>query len=360
MSNINPAGMTIAPVNTYPKLHNAAWPGIVGKGDPGSEPAISFDTILDLTANAEVNGQRFDGINLNLAAPHFDIDSDADAIKRLADKVLARGLVIGSVGAPVWPSTGGGRALGDEAERARYLAQVRKACAIARKLTDLGARPDGIVRIDSACSVAEWHEAPRENTKKIIATFQEATAIAAGHGERLAAEGEICWGAMQSWKYMLQVLEGVGQPELLGFQADMAHTLLYILGHNAPTQHRIVPENFSWEPGRFHIAMKKLTSALRPWTLDFHVAQNDATVKGSGSHDKTGRHCLPTDINGKLNIPRDAGYWLRDGRGTLTKKIRHICWDGCMFTNETLLKQQTWNDILAIMLQVRANHGWRE
>ena len=37
---------------------------------------------------------------------------------------------------------------------------------------------------------------------------------------------------------------------------------------------------------------KKLTAALRPWTIDFHVAQNNATVHGTGSHDKTGRHCL--------------------------------------------------------------------
>ena len=44
-------------------------------------------------------------------------------------------------------------------------------------------------------------------------------------------------------------------------------------------------------------ALKKLTAALRPWTIDFHVAQNDATVKGSGSHDTTGRHCLANDPN---------------------------------------------------------------
>ena len=62
-------------------------------------------------------------------------------------------------------------------------------------------------------------------------------------------------------------------------------------------------------------ALKKMTHALRPWTIDFHVAQNDATVKGSGSHDKTGRHCLPNDPNGKLDIARHAGYWLRDDNG---------------------------------------------
>jgi hypothetical protein len=29
-----------------------------------------------------------------------------------------------------------------------------------------------------------------------------------------------------------------------------------------------------------------------------------------------------------------------------------------MFPNEVMLKQQTWNDILAAMIEVRKNHGW--
>src|SRR5690606_11301651 len=146
------------------------------------------------------------------------------------------------------------------------------------------------------------------NTSRIAATFREGGKIAADHGERLAAEGEICWGGMHSWKYMLQTLEEVGMPDRVGFQADMAHTLLYLLGYNAPT-HRIVPESFRWEPEAFHEAMKTMTGALRPWTIDFHVAQNDATVKGSGDHEKTGKHCPVNDPAGKLNVPRDAGYW---------------------------------------------------
>ena len=35
-------------MNNYPKLHNATWPGIVGKG-PDSEPPIPFDTMLEMT-----------------------------------------------------------------------------------------------------------------------------------------------------------------------------------------------------------------------------------------------------------------------------------------------------------------------
>ena len=54
------------PKNNFPKLHNAMWPGLVGKGSPGAEPCIDFDTMLDLTAKAEVNGARFDGVDLFL------------------------------------------------------------------------------------------------------------------------------------------------------------------------------------------------------------------------------------------------------------------------------------------------------
>jgi len=345
-------------MNNFPKLHNAMWPGLVGKGSPGAEPCIDLDTMLDLTAKAGVNGVKFDGVDLFLFDPHVSIDIGGDGLKKLADKITARGFVVGSVVAPVWPPTGGGSAMGDAEERKKFVAQVEKACGIAQKLKKLGVRPYGVVRIDSACSVTDWEKSPKENTKKIAATFKEAAKVAKDHGERLAAEGEICWGGMHSWKYMVQLLEEVGQPKVVGFQADMAHTLLYTLGYNAP-EHRLAPEKFHWEPELFHAAMKKMTQALRPWTIDFHVAQNDATVRGSGSHDKTGRHCLATDPNGKLNVARDASYWMRDDSGKPTKKFKHICWDGCMFPNKVMRKQETWNDILAAMIQVRENHGWK-
>ncbi|HOY57703.1 MAG TPA: TIM barrel protein [Verrucomicrobiota bacterium] len=344
--------------NNYPKLHNAMWPGLVGKGGPGAEPGIDLDTMLDLTAKAEVNGVKFDGVDLFLSAPHIDIDSTDDDLKRVADKIAGKGLAVGSVVAPVWEGTGGGSAMGGEEERKKFVGQVRKGCRIASAFRKLGLRSGGVVRIDSSAGVTEWDKDPKGNTKRVIETFKEAAKVAKGCGERLAAEGEICWGGMHSWKSMLQVLEGVGQPKTLGFQADMAHTLLYLLGYNAP-EHRLVPEKFNWEPEVFHKAMKKLTAALRPWTIDFHVAQNDATVKGSGAHEKTGKHCLATDPNGKLNIPRDAGYWMRDDAGKVTRKFKHICWDGCMFPNAIMTQQQTWNDILAAMIQVRENHGWK-
>jgi hypothetical protein len=60
-------------VNNYPKLHNAMWPGLVGKGSPGAEPCIDLDTMLNLTAQAEVDGIKFDGVDIFLFEPHINM-----------------------------------------------------------------------------------------------------------------------------------------------------------------------------------------------------------------------------------------------------------------------------------------------
>lgn len=350
--------MNATTTRKYPALHNAMWPGLVGKGGPGAEPSIDLETMLDLTAAAEVEGIRFDGVDLFLFAPHVDIDSTDDDLKRLTDKIASRNLLVGSLVAPVWPPTGGGSAMGSEEDRKRFLMQVRKACAIGRKLRHLGIRHYGVVRIDSAGSPAEWAIDPATNSRKIAETFREACSIAEDSGERLAAEGEICWGGMHSWRRMKELLEMVGRPETLGFQADMAHTLLFALGYNAP-EDRILPGDFDWsQQAVLYQAIGCMTRALRPWTLDFHVAQNDASVKGSGSHDKTGRHCLPHDPNGKMDIVRVAGAWMRNDAGEPMRAFQHICWDGCMFSNEVMMRPGTWREILSTMIAVRNTHGW--
>ncbi|MCE9545476.1 MAG: sugar phosphate isomerase/epimerase [Planctomycetia bacterium] len=347
--------------NNFPKLHNAAWPGVVGK-EPGTDhPPIDLETMLDLTAAAEVDGVKFDGFDLFLFDPHVSIDATDDQLKQLADKARSRGLVIGSVVAPVWPPTGGGSAMDEGEGRKAFLTQVRKGCDIARRLRELGIRPYGVVRIDSACGTADWYADPDGNQKKIAETFRQACAIAEDSGERLAAEGEICWGGMHSARRMVQLLELVDRPNTIGLQADMAHTLHYLIGTNAP-EDALLPQSFNWSNSAlFDAAYRKLVDLLSPWTIDFHVAQSNATVHGTGSHDKTGRHCLATDPTGKLDIVRHAGYWLRkDAIGAPHRRYQHICWDGCMFPNAVMEEATTWNDILKVMVAVRDTHGWQE
>jgi hypothetical protein len=278
----------------------------------------------------------------------------------MADHIAGYGLEVGSLVAPIWGGAGGGSAMGSNEERERFVTQVRKAAAIGKELRDLGVRPSGGIRIDSSTGVEAWDKDPKGNTRKIAETFREAAKAAQDYGEFLVAEGEICWGAMHSWRENVNLLEMVGMPGVVGYQADMAHSMLFVMGYNAEKD-RLLPVGYDWkDKGALDAAYRKVADALRQWTLDFHVAQNDGTVFGSGDHEKKGRHCQVTDPNGKLDIAKHAGYWLRDEKGDLTKTMRHICWDGCMFPNAVMEKQATWNAVLGAMVKVRDAHGWRE
>ena len=335
------------------KLHNAMWPGLVGKGDEeGQEPPISLERMLELTAAAEVDGQKFDGIDYFLFLPHTDPDASDDELKAIADQIAGHGFKVGSLVAPVWPGTVGDSAMGDDEQTGKFLSAVEKACRIAKIFNEHGVRDGGVIRIDSAeFGVEKWREDTATNTARIADTFKKAAQIASDNGERLAAEGEICWAGMHSWRDMLDLLEAVGMPETLGFQADLAHTYLYLMGYNAP-EHALVQEGYSQE--EFDAAYTTMTDALRPWTIDFHVAQNDGSVHGAGSHDKTGKHCPADDPNGKLDITACSQYWLKDAE---SRGIQHICWDGCMFPNEMLENPATWNTILDTMIKVRDAHS---
>jgi len=328
------------------KLHNAMWPGLVGK-EPGTDhPPISLERMLELTAATEVAGRKFDGVDLFLFHPHTDPDASDETLKAMADQIAEAGLNVGSLVAPVWPGTVGGSAFGSADDRKNFVLAVEKACRIAGILNDHGVRQSGIIRIDSAGGVADWAKDPAGNTKLIAETFREAGKVAEQHGERLAAEGEICWGGMHSWKAMLDTLEATGMKGTVGFQADLAHTYLYLMGYNAP-EAALLKEGYSED--EFWAAYKTMTDALRPWTIDFHVAQNDGSVHGTGSHDKTGRHCQANDPNGKLDIAKCSTFWLKDAA---ERGMKHICWDGCMFSNEVLEKAETWEHILKAMVEV--------
>lgn len=337
-----------------PKLHNAMWPGLVGKGtEAGQEPPISLEKMLDLTAAAEVDGQKFEGIDYFLFLPHTNPEASDDELKQIADMIASKGFKVGSLVAPVWPGTVGDSAMGDAEAKEKFLSAVRVACRIAKVFNEHGVRQYGCIRIDSAeFGVEKWRSDAKANTSKIAATFREAAKIAADSGERLAAEGEICWAGMHSWKDMLDLLEEVNMPQTLGFQADLAHTYLYLMGYNAP-EHALLHEGYS--EAEFYAAYEKMTDKLRPWTFDFHVAQNDGQVHGAGAHDKTGKHCPADDPNGKLDVVKCSGYWLKDAPA---RGIQHICWDGCMFPNAMLEDPKTWNTILDTMIKVRQAHGW--
>ena len=227
--------------HVWPSIHNAMWPGLVGKG-PDSEPPIDLDTMLDLTAAAATNGARFDGVDLFLFDPHVSIDASDDELKRLRDRIAKHDFVVGSLVAPVWRPTGGGAAMGSADDRKYFVTQVRKACVIGQKLNDLGIRSYGVVRIDSASSPSEWAKDPLGNTKKIAQTFREACTSRMRTAKNSPPRGN-CWGTA-SWKRMTELLEMVNRPKTLGFQADMRTRC----SHDGLQRARILlPEGYDWK-----------------------------------------------------------------------------------------------------------------
>ena len=110
-----------------PKLHNAMWPGLVGKGtDEGQEPPISLEDMLNYTAAAEIDGKKFDGVDYFLFLPHTDPDASDDELKKIADQIQGKGLCVGSLVAPVWPGTVGDSAMGDKESTDKFLSAVQK------------------------------------------------------------------------------------------------------------------------------------------------------------------------------------------------------------------------------------------
>jgi len=115
--------------NNYPKLHNAAWPGVVGKA---RRAPSRYRTGHDARNDDEGRGGRASVRRRDLFLfPSRDIDSGDDDLMRLADKVRSRGLVIGSVVAPVWPGPAGARRWATKPS-ARNSSSSPKGCGIAR------------------------------------------------------------------------------------------------------------------------------------------------------------------------------------------------------------------------------------
>ena len=135
--------------HSSPKLHNAMWPGLVGKGDgEGQEPPISLEKMLQLTASAHVNGQKFDGIDYFLFFPHTNPEANDAELNKIADQIASYGFSVGSLVAPVWPGTVGDSAMGDDAAREKFISAVKMACRIAKIFNSHGVRKYGVIRID--------------------------------------------------------------------------------------------------------------------------------------------------------------------------------------------------------------------
>jgi hypothetical protein len=145
---------------------------------------------------------------------------------------------------------------------------------------------------------------------------------------------------------MLRLLESVAMPQAFGFLADLAHTSFYLADAARP---RPGSRGDCDRDRDFHRDYDRLVADLGPWTVDLHIAQTDGRLYGCGDHAPTGRHCLPDDPAGCLDVVACACRWLAARGGRMT----HVCWDGCMFPNAVLEDPATWTGILRVMIAVR-------
>ena len=304
---------------------------------------------------------RFDGFDIFLYHPHFNIDGGDEETKRLADKARARNLEVGSVVAPVYPGTGGGLPMGGKADREKFLDQIHKACHVGQRLRELGVRPNGVVRIDSACGVEQWCEDPKGNQKRIADTFREACKIAEDHDERLAAEGEICWGGMHSWRRMIELLGDGRSPADARLPGRHVAYALVSDGLQRPGR-RPAAAGFRLA-GHRPASTKPMPSSPPRCARGRSTSTWPRTTARSTAQARTTRRAgtaWPATRTASWTSSTAPASGSATPTGKLTKSFRHICWDGCMFPNATMMKRETWNDILRAMIAVRDAHGWKE
>ena len=321
-----------------PALHNAMWPGLVGKGGPDAEPPIDLDTMLDLTAKAEVGRhevRRRRSVPVRSARQHRLDQRRPQAARRQGPREGSGGRIAGRAGVAA-----DRRRIGDGQRRRaegvpdagaqglRDRPQAAKTSASAATASSASTRPR---------SPAEWAKDPAGNTKKIAETFQKAADIAESTGERLARKGKSAGAACTACKRNVELLEMVDRPKTVGFQADMAHTLLFTMGYNAP-EDRLLPEGFDWSDQ---------ADARRG------VEEDDATRCGRGRSISTSRRTtarsrararttrpaatacpsIPTASSTSSGTPATG---CATTRAQVEGKLRHICWDGCMFPNAVM------------------------
>ena len=302
----------------------------------GSEPPIDLDTMLDLTAAAEVDGVKFDGVDLFLFAPHVNIDADR---RRAQDA--------GRQGALARPGDRlGGRAglaadrrrLGDGRGRGTRRSSSSRS---ARAAGSPGGSASWACGPTASCgstrpaSPADWAKDPEGNQERIAETFKQAARDR--RGPRRAAgrrRGDLLG------RHAL--LADDGRPAGAGRRARDRSA-------SRPTWPTRCSTRWARTPPRTASCRQASTGTTTP-TLDERPA--DADRRPAALDDRLPRRPERRDRL-RLGLARPHRPALpaerpqrqarhppprrllapRRARASSTKAFRHICWDGCMFPN---------------------------
>ena len=350
---------------TY-KLTNSVWSGVVGKddtGNPEKEQFIPLEQMLALTAAAEYKGRKFTHVDLICLPQHIDLTKGPEAeAARVAELLKKYNLKARSIVPFIWC----GSTLGTAVQRASFIKAFTDALLFGAKLVELGVRDagDGVFRLDTNCTPEKFAAGDEEsNFDQIVETVSACVAAAHFLGERVALEQEVCWGGLDNSDRTIALIEAVDgcfiEPMNIGLQGDMSHLMGNLLGVDRVAGYNEdsagLPKDFGFDDGeQLQRAWGILAERLGPYLYDFHAAQNNGTVHGSGSHEATMKHCLPFAEDGVIDHKAVAPLWLLDEDGNPREGITGITWDGCMFPNAALEDQQTWNDVLRYLVEIEA------
>ena len=158
--------------------------------------------------------------------------------------------------------------------------------------------------------------------------------------------------ACTRWKYMVAAARRWSdRPRRSASRPTWRTRCLYLLGYNAP-EDRLLPERLRLErPGRASTGLQEAHRRAAP--VDDRLPRRPERRARSRAPARTTRPAAtawPTIPTASSTSPATPATGCATTTGKLTRKIQHICWDGCMFPNAVMMQQQTWNDILAAMI----------
>ena len=326
--------------HTYPKLHNAMWPGLVGKG-PDSEPPI--EPRHHARPDRRGRGGRRSGSTAWTSSPPprtRRIDASERRSGALADAVrvarpgdrLDRGAGLAA----------GGRRLGDgqrggaRAVRRRWSARpaviggrLRRAGGAAATASSASTRATGVAGLGGRPGRQHARASRRRSARR--ATSPRTTA--SGWPPRARSAGAACMaGATCSicWRRSAGRTPSASRPT---WRTRCSTRSAY----NAP-EDRIVPDGFRLGHGGAGCGAED--HDRRAAALDHRLPRGAERRHREGHRavarqDRAGTACRTTRTASSTSSTTPAsGCAATDGEPT--RAFQHICWDGCMFANEAM------------------------
>ena len=350
--------MTASPLPQAPQRDVA---GPRRQRQPGSEPADR--SRHDARPHGGGVGRRHRGSTASICSCSTrtsSIDAGDDDLKRLADKIRAKRLrrrVARRAGvAADRRRIGDGQRRGAQEFRDAGAEGVRDRAEAARPRHPPVRRGAHRFRGQSR----RLGEGSRPATRSRLPTRSARPATSrTSFGERLAAEGEICWGGMHSWKRMVRAAGDGRSPE--DARVSGRH------GAHAALHDGIQRAGGSPPPRRARLDDRSGARRGAENRDQRAAAVDDRLPRRTERRDRSRARARTTRPGATASRPiRTASSTssatpacgCATNSGEPTQAFQHICWDGCMFPNATMMQAKTWNDVLRLLIEVRNAHGW--